>query len=96
MPEHDRTPSWFSLELIVKAATIFFTLAGLYYGISTKVDRLSDEVREIKQSLPNKERDAEVMKQLAQRVAALEDAHRDIDTWVRNTRERLAEHGWRP
>lgn len=87
-------PRWLTSELIIKAAGILVTLAGLYYGISAKVDRLSDDVKEIRQALPNKELDAQKMREIEKRLDKIELDYGAFDAWVRNTREKLAEHGW--
>lgn len=97
--DHDddaKTPRWLTPELIIKALTILITLVGLYYGISTKVDRLSEDVQEIRKALPNKELQESKLEEMNKRIAKLESDYGALDTWVRTTREKLAEHGWNP
>ena len=103
MADEIASRNWLTPDLIVKALAMAVTLAGLYWGIvarvdsaSSKVDALSSDLREIRASIPNREADKLIIQGLESRMDKLEKAYDVQDTWIRNTRERLAEHQWKP
>lgn len=90
-------------RFLIQIATIIVTVAAFALNVNAKVASLSDKqielssaVSEVRAALPNREANDLRYKQLEERVARAETQCAVVDTWMRNTRERLAEKGWRP
>lgn len=95
------------MEMLWKGAGVLLMAAGLYYGIAHRVDALGDRVdttnekvmdlansvKEIRQSLPNREADKLIVSGLADRVSKLESGYDKIETYMINVREKLARKG---
>lgn len=103
-------PAWLTPDFVYKGIGSVLLVAALYWGIVHRVDSLGAEVnataekvnelnssiREIRQSLPNREANELIIQGITGRVGKLESEMEKQATYLINLRERLAEKGWRP
>lgn len=92
----DDRPAWLSPGLAIQVTTIIVSVAIGWGTISNKVSGVEERLAEIRQALPNKEAQELRIRQLEDRVARAESEVSVAQTWIQNTRERLAEKGWKP
>lgn len=92
----DIKPSWVTPGLIVQLVTIIVSITFAWATLSNRLDQMQERLADIRQQLPNKELYDERMNAIRSDLAALQDKVGEQETWIRNTRERLAEKGWKP
>lgn len=88
--------TWLNPQLIIQIVTIVVTVTLAWATLSNRLDQMQERLMDIRQQLPNKELYDERMGNLQRELADLKEKFSQQDTWIRNTRERLAEKGWRP
>lgn len=96
MSDAQRNPTWLTPQLIIQVLTIVITLATAWAAISNRLTSLQEKLVAIESRLPSREVIELKMNALERQVAELKAQLETQDAWVRNTRERLAERGWKP
>lgn len=80
----------------MQLATIVVSITLAWATLSNRLDQIQERVTDIRQQLPNKELYDERMTNMRQELDRLGRLVETQDAWIRNTRERLAERGWKP
>ncbi len=99
MPDnHDSNnrAAWLTPGLFIQIITIIVSMTIGWATMNNKVQGLQERIAEIRAALPNNEALNYRLKVMDDRISRNESEYLAIDAWVRNTRERLAEKGWRP
>ncbi len=94
MPE--QRPQWLTPQLLIQVITIVVTLATAWAAISNRLANLQEKLVSIENRLPSREVIELKISAIERQMADLKTQVETQDAWVRNTRERLAERGWKP
>ena len=96
MNERANPPSWLTPQLVIQILTIIITLATAWAAISNRLANLQEKLVAIENRLPSREVLDIRLDAMEKQIATLGQRVDNQDAWVRNTRERLAEKGWKP
>lgn len=88
--------SWVTPQLMIQIITIIVTVTLAWATLNNRLDQMQERLMDIRQQLPNKELYDERMSNMQVELRNLREKVNEQDAWIRNTRERLAEKGWRP
>lgn len=88
--------SWLTPQLMIQIITIIVTVTLAWATLNNRLDQMQERLMDIRQQLPNKELYDERMSNIQIDLRNLREKVNEQDAWIRNTRERLAEKGWRP
>lgn len=88
--------SWLTPQLMIQIITIIVTVTLAWATLNNRLDQMQERLMDIRQQLPNKELYDERMANMQIDLRNLREKVNEQDAWIRNTRERLAEKGWRP
>ncbi len=88
--------SWITPQLMIQIVTIIVTVTLAWATLSNRLDQMQERLMDIRQQLPNKELYDERMTNIQNRLRDLDSKVSEQDAWIRNTREKLAERGWKP
>lgn len=88
--------AWVTPQLLIQIVTIVVSITLAWATLSNRLDQMQERLTDIRQQLPNKELYDERMQNIQRELKDLTERVNQQDVWIRNTRERLAEKGWRP
>lgn len=89
-------PTWITPQLLIQVLTIVITITAAWVTLGNRLDILQEKLVAIQTQLPNKEVLDLKIKRLEEEQDRIARVVEIQDTWIRNTRERLAEKGWKP
>lgn len=92
----DERPPWLTPGLAIQVITIIVSMSIGWATMNNKVQALQEKIVDIRAALPNSGELNYRLKIMEDRITRTENEYLALDSWVRNTRERLAEKGWRP